>query len=86
MKFYRLNCVVQGPEDTDEEKYLAEAPDLPGCRAWGNTAAEALENLQSAVAAFIESHQDRGEKLSAAVRKSVREESPDAVSELLVAV
>ncbi|MBM3946646.1 MAG: type II toxin-antitoxin system HicB family antitoxin, partial [SAR202 cluster bacterium] len=47
MKLYRLSCLIREPEETDEGKYLAEVPALPGCRAWGDTAAEALENLQA---------------------------------------
>jgi predicted RNase H-like HicB family nuclease len=86
VKLYRLKCLVRGPHDNDEGKYVAEAPDLPGCRAWGDTAAEALEDLQSVVTAFIESYRDRGDALPDAVRKTARDEGKEAVSELLVAV
>jgi predicted RNase H-like HicB family nuclease len=48
------------PGEETEDKYLAEIPTLPGCRAWGDTAAQALEHLQSVTAAFIESYKDRG--------------------------
>jgi predicted RNase H-like HicB family nuclease len=86
VKLYRLRCLVRGSGEAGEGRFVAEAPDLPGCRAWGGTAAEALENLQSVVAAFIESYRDRGDSLPAAVRKKAREVSPEGVSELLVAV
>ena len=62
MKLYRLSIMIHEPSDETEDKYLAEIPDLPGCRAWGDTSAEALENLQS-LAAFIESYRDRGDSL-----------------------
>lgn len=86
MKLYRLRCLVRGPDETDEGKYMAEAPDLTGCRAWGDTAAEAIENLQGVVTAFIESYRDRGDPLPAVVQNASREEGREAVSELLVAV
>ena len=42
---------------------MAETPDLPGCRAWGDMAAQALENVQSVAAEFIESYRSRGAPL-----------------------
>lgn len=47
MDLYNLPAVLREPSDETEGKYLAEIPDLPGCRAWGHTAAQALESLQS---------------------------------------
>jgi hypothetical protein len=38
MKLYRLQFVLREPSEDTEEKYLAEIPDLPGCRALGDTA------------------------------------------------
>ena len=37
--------------------YLAEVPVLPGCRAWGATAEEALHNLEGVATDFIASCQ-----------------------------
>ena len=51
------------PGEDTENKYLAEVPALPGCRAWGDTAAEALGTIQGEAAAFIESHHSRGDPL-----------------------
>ena len=59
MDLYRLRFVLREPSDETEGKYLAEIPDLPGCRAWGDTSAQALESLQSVATAFIESYRDR---------------------------
>ena len=42
---------------------MAEIPALPGCRAWGDTTDQALENLQSVATAFIESYKEMGDKL-----------------------
>ena len=87
MKLYRLSFVMHEPSEDTEDKYMAETPVLPGCRAWGTTAAEALESLQSVATAFIESYRDRGEPLPPEVETAAQDSAgPDAVSEVLVAV
>ena len=87
MKLYRLSIMVQEPSDETEDKYLAEIPALPGCRAWGDTSAEALENLQSLAAAFIESYRDSGDPLPPQIEAVASEnDEPRIPSELLVAV
>ena len=87
MKLYRLPIVMQEPSDETENKYLAEIPALPGCRAWGDTSAEALEILQSLAAAFIESYRDRADPLPPQVESVASEnDEPRVLSELLVAV
>lgn len=87
MKLYRLSFVMHGPTEEGENKYIAEIPTLPGCRAWGDTAAEALENLQSVATAFIESHRDRGDTLPPEVELASGEAAgPYVLSEVLVAV
>ena len=47
--------------------HLAEIPVLPGCRAWGATAEEALSNLEGVAADFIASCEDHGDQLPASV-------------------
>ncbi len=47
--------------------YLAEVPVLPGCRAWGATAEEALFNLEGVAADFIASCERHGDELPAAI-------------------
>ena len=87
MKLYRLPIVMHEPSDQRENKYLAEIPALPGCRAWGDTSAEALEILQSLAAAFIESYRDNGDPLTPQVESVASEnDEPRVLSELLVAV
>ena len=72
MDLYRLRAVLREPSDETEGKYLAEIPDLPGCRAWGDTPAQALESLQSVASAFMASYRDRGDPLPPKVEKSAR--------------
>ena len=43
--------------------YLAEAPALPGCRAWGETPELALEYLESVAEGFIRSYLKHGDPL-----------------------
>ena len=87
MKLYRLPLVMHEPSEDTEDKYMAEVPALPGCRAWGDTAAEALENLQGVAAAFIESYRARGDSLPPEV-EAAASASVDAqtLGEVLVAV
>ena len=69
MKLYRLPFLIQEPSEGTENKFLAEMPLLPGCRAWGDTASEALENLQSVATAFIESYREQGDPLPEALEQ-----------------
>ena len=87
MKLYRLQFVLHEPGEETEDKYLAEIPALPGCRAWGDTAAQALENLQGVTTAFIESYKDRGDTLPPEVQAASADVAGSrSVSEVLVAV
>ena len=87
MKLYRLSLVMREPSEETENKYVAEVPALPGCRAWGDTAVDELGNLQSLATAFIESYMSRGDSLLPEVEAaSVEAVGLDTLSELLVAV
>ena len=66
-KQYRLSHVLKAPSEETEDMYLAEMPVLPGCRAWGATAEEALSNLGGVAADFIASCEDHGDQLPASV-------------------
>ena len=71
MKLYRLPLVLNEPSEDTEDRYIAEVPTLPGCRAWGDTATEALENVQSVAAQFIESYRSAGDPLPAEVEAAL---------------
>lgn len=43
--------------------YLAELPELPGCRAWAATAEQAMHSLEGVAADFIASYKEHGEDL-----------------------
>ena len=72
MELYRLAFVMHEPCYDTEDKYLAEAPALPGCQAWGDTPAEAVEYLRSVAAAFIESYIEYDDELPAGVKAAAQ--------------
>ena len=87
MELYRLRAVLREPSEDTEDKYLAEIPDLPGCRAWGDTPAQALATLQGVATAFIESYRDRHDPLPPLVAAAVVDaDQHRGVSEVMVAV
>ncbi len=87
MKIYKLPAELHEPSEDTEDKYLAEVPILPGCRAWGDTVSEAVENLQSVATAFIESYRERGDKLPPDVEAASQEVSGTTInSEMLLVV
>lgn len=47
----------------DERGYLAYFPALPGCHTWGKTFEDAVKNAEEALAVYIETLEDVGEKL-----------------------
>ena len=83
MKLYKLPYVMYDPsESTEDDKYMAEIPALPGCRAWGDTPAETLDILHSLATAFIESYAEWGQELPPEVVSA--EVGSTAVGEMLV--
>ncbi len=44
----------------DDGGYIAEAPDLPGCSAWGATETVAAREVQDAIAAWVQAAQAAG--------------------------
>ena len=86
MKVYKLPFVISGPDPDGERLFMAEVPALPGCRAWGDTAAEALENLQSVATAFVQSHQEWGHVLPQEVEAYLVDEGTRVAGEVSIAV
>ena len=84
MKHYKLRYVMHEPSGKTEDKYMAEIPALPGCRAWGDTPEDTLDILQSVAAAFIESYLDHGDELPPEVISALVDST--TANELLVAV
>ena len=70
MELYQLECVLHEPRADQGWLYMAETPELPGCRAWAETAREALAELAVVTEQFILSYQERGKPLPAGVTQS----------------
>ena len=87
MKLYKLSLVIHQPSEETEDRYMAEVPALPGCRAWGDTPTEVMENLQSVAAGFIDSYRTSGDPLPPEVEAmSIDATDTEVPSEITVAV
>lgn len=49
----------------EDEGFIARAPDLPGCSAFGETQEEAIDELQSAIEAWVEAANAAGNLIPA---------------------
>jgi predicted RNase H-like HicB family nuclease len=55
----------------EDEGYIAVAPDLPGCSAFGETQSQALSELHEAIAAWVEAARSAGNTVPRPSRPSV---------------
>ena len=60
MNFKYEVLIYWGDED---EVFIAEVPELPGCMAHGGTQEEALKNAQQAMQAWIETAREFGDPI-----------------------
>ena len=70
MELYQLDCIMHEPCADQGWLYMAETPDLPGCRAWGETATSALSELTVVAEQFILSYKERGKPLPEGIVRS----------------
>jgi predicted RNase H-like HicB family nuclease len=61
--------IVEPLSEDDGGGFLAVVPDLPGCMSDGESPAEALANVQDAIAAWIEAANEMGRAVPAPTRK-----------------
>ena len=73
IKQYRLPVTLHQPSQDTEYKYMAEVAILPGCRAWGMTPDEALDNIKNVAGEFILSYQKHGDPLPKLVQETAYE-------------
>ena len=83
MDIFRLRYVMYDPsESTEDDKYMADIPALPGCRVWGDTPEETLDILQGVAEAYIESYREWEDELPDEVKAALVE--TDSADEILV--
>ena len=63
MDIYQLDYVLHEPEESEGWMYLAEAPTLQGCMAWGDTPEETLKSLLAVAQAIIQLRKEYGQGL-----------------------
>jgi predicted RNase H-like HicB family nuclease len=62
-------------EQDEEGVFVAEVPALPGCISQGTTRKEALQNIQEAIAAYLESLKAHDEPVPPSIHEEVIEVS-----------
>lgn len=60
MDSYQLDYILHEPAESEGWLYLAEAPALQGCMAWGTTPAETLQELADVARMLIELRKEDG--------------------------
>ena len=63
MAIYQLDYILHEPEESEGRMYLAEAPALQGCMAWGDTPEETLLELLDVARMIIELRKEWGEPI-----------------------
>lgn len=58
---YKYEMIVFWSQD--DECYIVDVPELPGCMADGKTAVEALKNTEKVIAEWIETAQELGREI-----------------------
>ena len=71
MELYQLDYVLHESCEEQGWLYMAEIPELPGCRAWAETASETLAELSTVAEQFILSYKDRGKPLPPGIARSL---------------
>ena len=56
----------------DDQAYIAEVPDLPGCLAHGKSDVEALQNSKEAIELWIATAKEFGDPIPSPSRHSVK--------------
>lgn len=56
---YKYEVIIHW--SAEDEVFIADVPELPGCMAHGNSSAEALANAQDAIGLWIETAREFGD-------------------------
>ena len=71
MELYQLDYDLHEACEEQGWLYKAEIPELPGCRAWAETAGETPDELSTVAGQFILSYKDRGKPLPEGIARSL---------------
>jgi predicted RNase H-like HicB family nuclease len=66
----RFRVLIEVDEDG---MFVAECPALPGCISQGSTRAEALANIQDAIAGYLASLKDHGDPIPPTISEEIVE-------------
>lgn len=58
-------------EQDEDGVFVAQVPSLPGCVSQGQTRADAITNVQEAIAGYLESLSERNEAIPPAIEEEV---------------
>lgn len=67
MDIYQLDYILHEPTESEGWLYLAEAPALQGCMAWGETPEDTVKSLLAVAQTIIEMMKESGEPLPSAM-------------------
>ena len=70
MELYQLDYVLLEPCEDQGWLYMAEIPELPGCRAWAETPNQTLGELCVVAEQFILSYKERNKPLPPGIARS----------------
>ena len=84
MELYQLDYVLHEPSEDQGWLYMAEIPELPGCRAWAESANETLAELSTVAEQFILSYKELGKPLPAGIVLSLAGEGRISVANAAV--
>ena len=70
-ELFLLDYILHEPSEDQGGLYMAEIPELPGCRAWAETANQTLAELSTVAEQFILSYRDRGKPLPLGIARSL---------------
>ena len=71
MELYQLDYILHDPTEEQGGLYMAEIPDLPGCRAWAETPSDTLAELLTVAEQFILSYRERAKPLPAGIARTL---------------
>ena len=61
MNDYRYEIIIYWSKE--DEAFIAEVPELPGCMAHGNTYEEALKNIKDAIVLWLDTAKEFGDTI-----------------------